>query len=32
VLSRSRTVMVAFDPATGRARPLADRERAMLTD
>ena len=32
VLSRSRTVMVAFDPATGRARPLADRERAMLKD
>ena len=31
VLSRSRAVMVAFDPATGRARPLADHEKAMLT-
>jgi acyl-CoA thioester hydrolase len=31
VLSRSRAVMVAFDPSTGRARALDDHEKAMLT-
>jgi acyl-CoA thioester hydrolase len=32
VLSRSRAVMVAFDPSTGRARPLAGHEKAMLAN
>jgi acyl-CoA thioester hydrolase len=30
VLSRSRTAMVAFDPAAGRAAPLTEDQKAML--